>query len=337
MTTINVFVRPDAGFFVTDTSIYDQRLRIVGFSTKVCHVERWPCAIACTGILTGAFRLAHLAEEYDSFDAFRADDALWRGQQNDFVGMRRALNAAFASGDPARWLADPHNHELAMTVARRWFPKDSDDQITGWFLAAASSGPDGIHRMLCSVVFVVGWSEEEGRPVGMALDLCDDARIGWQPLEDDIATQPALETSSLWRLHREGAQPWADYNGATFDPARHALPLAEAQRRQPGIAGSTDRLAAGKHMVGGSVELTTVDHRGSRTETLHHWHDTVGQPIRPGPDKAGRALPIVAPSFLDGEPEMAADWVRLWKSGGIDPKNLMPRVGNRAARRRMAA
>ena len=125
---------------------------------------------------------------------------------------------------------------------------------------------------------LVGWSEEEDKPIGFAVALGDD---GWTFNRIDRAIAgPVPGPTELSQLRLVGAAPGVDWTPDTFDPLKHGIAMLEAQRRMKLSISPT----SGKvHTVGGEVTLTKLTKDGISQEVIHSWDDEIGTLIRAEP------------------------------------------------------
>lgn len=113
------------------------------------------------------------------------------------------------------------------------------------------------------------WDAEEGR--GMAGIVTDTADLG--PNYPPFILHGVRNMTSP----RPDFGDWFDFNddlraGLDFDPMRDGSNLGEMERRQPNARGS--------YRVGGCFERVHIHAGGIERDTLIHWPDRIGRPIR---------------------------------------------------------
>lgn len=121
---------------------------------------------------------------------------------------------------------------------------------------------------------ITGWSEDEGKPIGVIVTLDDE---GWSFSRiDGGLCAPLPGATELSQLGLLGLAPGEDWQPDDFDPMKHGVPMLEAQRRMKLTISPT----SGKvHAVGGDVTLTTVTEDGITQEVIHRWDDQIGSRI----------------------------------------------------------
>jgi hypothetical protein len=121
-------------------------------------------------------------------------------------------------------------------------------------------------------LFATVWSQERQRPEGYAISSRGAA----------FYPHSAVLSGCVYQMKRHIQPPFAgplsqDPYSEQFDPERDGLALIEAQRRWVD--------ADGRHIVGGTAQLTTVSEVGVTTTVLREWPDEIGRRIEPNPER----------------------------------------------------
>jgi hypothetical protein len=138
-------------------------------------------------------------------------------------------------------------------------------------------------------LWIVGWSQAQGRPEAFTLTMCDDAEWEiWKQRAPGIEEErapfvPDVQVVAINANPAPTAQQFFEARFPTCDPEQYVperdmLHMLEIQRRT--------RLEHQQWpwLVGGHATLTRVDHLGVTQRVIHTWdEDRVGERIQPKP------------------------------------------------------
>lgn len=133
-------------------------------------------------------------------------------------------------------------------------------------------------------LFVIGWSEVEGRPKCAQFTTCAPEGVDRFSMVDSVMS-PGLDSSAIDAVTRAVGQQ----DRTAIEYGRLGIALMEEQRRLPGKI-----FAPGQFLVGGHILRTDITAKGITQREIHHWsEDRVGQKIRPAPRLDAAAHPNV--------------------------------------------
>ncbi|MEX6508936.1 hypothetical protein [Jiella sp. M17.18] len=156
---------------------------------------------------------------------------------------------------------------------------DAGEGVFWRYSATLQRFNDRLHLDFMQQLAFAGWSQAEGRPMGVSMILGQDE--SFEVVRDGIAS-PLPGPAELDQLHALGAEPGEDWMPDTFDPIRHGLPYLEAQRRMI-IETRWGDDGNKAHVIGGELTLTTITRDCIDQRVIHSWPDEIGKVIVPEP------------------------------------------------------